>query len=85
MYANTGLIDDKFALSIGGVRKVADGYADKTWTDAWAYYMGAAYQINTDNRLEFYAMGAPQQHGQRRWRLNVATFSHVACKRAGLS
>ncbi|MBE0570704.1 MAG: TonB-dependent receptor [Ignavibacteriaceae bacterium] len=76
LYANTGLIDDKFALSIGGVRKVGDGYADKTWTDAWAYYMGVAYQINNNNRLELYAMGAPQQHGQRRWRLNIANFSH---------
>jgi len=80
LYANTGLIDDKFALSFGGVRKVGDGYADKTWTDAWAYYLGAAYQINTNNRLEFYATGAPQQHGQRRWRLNVATFSHVLAR-----
>ena len=76
LYANTGLVDEKFALSMGGVRKVGNGHADKTWTDAWAYYMGAAYQINTNNRVEFYAMGAPQNHGQRRWRLNVATFSH---------
>ncbi|MCU0331838.1 MAG: TonB-dependent receptor [Ignavibacteriaceae bacterium] len=83
LYANTGLIDDKFALSIGGVRKVGDGYADKTWTDAWAYYMGAAYQINNNNRLELYAMGAPQQHGQRRWRLNVATFSHELARDLG--
>ena len=80
LYANTGLIDNKFALSFGGVRKVGDGYADKTWTDAWAYYLGAAYQINTNNRLEFYATGAPQQHGQRRWRLNAATFSHVLAR-----
>ena len=83
LYANTGLIDNKFALSIGGVRKVGDGYADKTWTDAWAYYMGAAYQINTDNRLELYAMGAPQQHGQRRWRLNAANFSHELARDLG--
>jgi len=80
LYANTGLIDEKFALSFGGVRKVGDGYADKTWTDAWAYYLGTAYQININNRLEFYATGAPQQHGQRRWRLNVATFSHVLAR-----
>ena len=83
LYMNTGLIDNKFALSIGGVRKVSDGYADKTWTDAWAYYMGAAYQLNTENRLELYAMGAPQQHGQRRWRLNVATFSHELARELG--
>ena len=83
LYANTGLIDEKFALSMGGVRKVGEGYADKTWTDAWAYYLGAAYQINNSNRLELYAMGAPQQHGQRRWRLNVATFSHELASELG--
>ncbi len=76
LYANTGLIDNKWAMSFGGVRKVGDGYVDRTWTDAWAYYFGAAYQINDKNRLEVYAMGAPQRHGQRRWRLNLATFSH---------
>jgi len=60
LFAHTGLIDDKFALSIGGVRKVGEGIVDKTWTDAWAYYFGAAYQINNNNRLELYGMGAPQ-------------------------
>lgn len=83
LYANTGLIDEKFALSFGGVRKLADGMVDRAWTEAWAYYMGAAYQINTKNRLEFYAMGAPQQHGQRRWRLNAATFSHELARELG--
>lgn len=76
LYANTGLIDGKWAMSFGGVRKVGDGYADRTWTDAWAYYFGAAYQIDNNNRFELYAMGAPQRHGQRTWKLNLATFSH---------
>jgi len=85
LYANTGLIDGKFALSIGGVRKVGDGYIDRAWTDAWAYYLGAAYQINNANRLEFYAMGAPQSHGQRSYRLNAATFSHQLAEELGYS
>ncbi|OPX33669.1 hypothetical protein B1H10_05265, partial [candidate division KSB1 bacterium 4484_188] len=33
--ANSGLINDKFALSGTIVRKVGDGVIDKTWTDAW--------------------------------------------------
>jgi len=83
LVANTGLVDNKFALSLAGVRTVSDGYADKTWDDAWSYYLGASYQINSDNRLEFYATGAPQQHGQRRWRLNIATFSHELAQELG--
>ncbi len=76
LFGHTGLVDGKFAMSFGGIRKVGDGHADRVWTDSWAYYLGMAYEINSRNRLELYAMGAPQQHGQRRWKLNAATFSH---------
>jgi len=76
IFLNSGLVDDKFAISLGGVRKTGSGYIDKTWTDAWAYYLGAAYQLNEKNRLELYAIGAPQMHGQRSYALNAATFDH---------
>ena len=82
-FGHTGLVDEKFAMSFGGVRKVGDGVVDRVWTDAWAYYMGMAYQINPTNRLELYAMGAPQQHGQRRWKLNAANFSHELARELG--
>jgi len=82
LFANTGLVDN-FALSLGGVRKVGTGVVDKAWTDAWAYYLGMSYQINPNNRLELYGMGAPQQHGQRRYRLNAATFSHELASELG--
>ena len=76
LYAHTGVIDNKFALSVGGVRKVGNGVVDKTYTDAWAYYLGTSYQVNDKNRLELYALGAPQQHGQNLYKLNAATYSH---------
>lgn len=38
--AHTGLIGNKFAASVSAVRKVGTGVIDKTWTDAWAYYIG---------------------------------------------
>jgi len=82
-FGHTGLVDGKFAMSIGGVRKTGQGVVDRAWTDAWAYYMGMAYQINDKNRIELYAMGAPQQHGQRRWKLNAANFSHDLAEELG--
>jgi outer membrane cobalamin receptor len=71
---NTGLINDKFALSGTVVRKTGDGVIDKTWTDAWAYYMGASYQANADNRFELYAIGAPQRHGQNLYKQNIGAY-----------
>jgi len=73
-FANTGLVNNKWAVSLGLVRKVGDGYANGTWTDAYAYYLGASYNINKNNRLELYAVGAPQRHGQRSYRQNIAAF-----------
>ncbi len=76
LFVNTGLVNNKFALSFGGVRKVGVGLVDRTWTDAWAYYLGASYNINDKNRIEFYALGAPQRHGQNLYRQNAAAYDH---------
>ncbi len=71
---NTGLIDDKYAISLTVVRKIGDGFIDKAWTDSWAYYLGASYAVNDAHRLEFFALGAPQRHGQMRFKQNIGAY-----------
>lgn len=78
--ANSGLIDNKFAFNVAAVRKIGDGVIDKTWTDAWAYYFGASWNINQDNRLELYALGAPQRHGQNLYMQNIAVYDQDFAK-----
>ncbi len=73
---HTGMINNKFALSASFVRKYGPGIIDKTWTDAWAYYVGATYKINDKNKIEFYALGAPQRHGQNLYKQNLAAYDH---------
>ena len=77
---NSGLINDQLALSATIVRKTGQGIIDKTWTDAWAYYFGASYALNEAHRLEFYALGAPQRHGQNRYKQNIGTYDHEFAK-----
>jgi hypothetical protein len=74
LFGHTGLIDGKYALSAGVVRKTGDGVIDGTWTDAMAYYLGASWNINSKNRLELYAIGAPQRHGQNSYKQNIASY-----------
>lgn len=81
--AHTGLINNKFAASVSAVRKVGSGVIDKTWTDAWAYYLGMSYNAGKNHRLEFYAIGAPQRHGQNLYKQNVAAYSHDFAKEIG--
>ncbi|GAB4168429.1 MAG: TonB-dependent receptor [Calditrichia bacterium] len=80
IFAHTGLVDNRWSLSLGVVRKTGAGVVDKTWTDAWAYYMAASYQLNKNNRIEIYAVGAPQRHGQNSYRQNVASYDSSYAK-----
>ena len=77
---HSGLINDKLAIGATVVRKTGDGLIDKAWTDAWAYYFGASYALNNAHRLELYALGAPQRHGQMRYKQNIAAYSHDFAK-----
>ncbi|MEN8194192.1 MAG: TonB-dependent receptor [Bacteroidota bacterium] len=73
--ANSGKMG-KFAFNMNLVKKTGNGLINSTWTDAWAYYAGLSYELNNNNRLELYAIGAPQRHGQNLYRQNAATYSH---------
>ena len=74
LIANSGLIGDKFAFNGALVRKLNDCLIDATWTNAWAYSFGASWNVNETNRLELYALGAPQRHGQNLYKQNIATY-----------
>ena len=73
---HSGMINDKFAASASVVRKTGTGVIDGTWTDAWAYYFGATLKLNKKHKLELFALGAPQRHGQNLYKQNVAAYSH---------
>ncbi len=74
MTASTGPVGD-LALTASVTRKTGDGIIDGTWTDAWSFYMASQYRMGDRNRLEFYALGAPQRHGQNLYKLNIATLN----------
>ena len=80
---HSGLINDRFAVSASVVRKVGEGVIDKTWTDNWAYYIGSSLKIHKNHRLELFAMGAPQRHGQNLYMQNAAAYSHDFAKDNG--
>ncbi|MDE0259485.1 MAG: TonB-dependent receptor [Gammaproteobacteria bacterium] len=78
LVVNTGPMG-AFAATAQMVRKTGSGMytgfagGDALWTDAWAYYLATSFQLNPSNRLEAYAVGAPQRHGQNLYKLNLAS------------
>ncbi len=71
---NTGLLKDKFALTVGLMAKEGDGFVRGTWLEGYGYYVGSSWRVNDKNRLELFAIGAPQQHGQRTFASNIAAY-----------
>ena len=72
---HSGLImDDKLAFTGTLVKKTGEGYTFGTWTDAYAYYLGASYMMNNNHKFQFYALGAPQRHGQNLYKGNIAAY-----------
>ena len=78
LVVNTGPMG-AFAATGSVVRKTGGGMyqgftgGDALWMDAWAYYVATSFQLNPNNRLEAYAVGAPQRHGQNLYKLNLAS------------
>lgn len=83
--ANTGLINNKFAFTFAGVRKLGDGMVDKTWSDAWAYFAAISYDLNKNHKLDFFWVGAPQSHGQRTTKKTIVTYDSEYAREQGVS
>jgi len=82
---NTGLLKDKFAATVGLVGKEGDGYARGTWTKGLGFYLGSVWKVNATNRLELFAIAAPQQHSQRSFASNIAAYDSGYARKLGYS
>ncbi len=76
LMASTGLMKEKLAITISGVRKIGSGYVNGTWTDMWSYYAAAGWNVTSRHRVDFFAIGASQRHGQNLFKQNLAAYDH---------
>ncbi|MDO8544280.1 MAG: TonB-dependent receptor plug domain-containing protein [Opitutaceae bacterium] len=82
---STGLIDDRVAITVGGVAKEGEGYVQGTWTKGYGYYLAALWKMSPRNRFEFFWIGAPQRHGQRTFASNIAAYDTGYARSLGYS
>jgi hypothetical protein len=62
---STGLVDDKWAMTISGSRRWAqEGYVDGTFYDAFAYFLTAERKFNDKHSFGFTVFGAPMKSGR---------------------
>jgi hypothetical protein len=61
----TGMVDDKWAMTISGSRRWAqEGYVDGTFYDAFAYFFSAERKFNEQHSFGFTVFGSPMQSGR---------------------
>ena len=68
------------AFSFVGSRTVGNGYVDGTYTQAYSYFLSYAKDLGLKHKIQFTAIGAPQEHGQRTSRLTPAEYEKYGLK-----
>jgi len=71
----TGNVGD-FAFMAQGVYQDGNGLPNGAWNTGWSYYLGASWAVSAKNRLDLFALGAPQRHGQRLYAQNIGAFNN---------
>tara|TARA_B100000902_G_scaffold163425_2_gene158637 strand:- start:60353 stop:63076 length:2724 start_codon:yes stop_codon:yes gene_type:complete len=70
---NSGKNDNGWGYTLAGSYKRGNGFVDMTWTEGYFYY--AKLQKELDNHIfSLSIMGAPQEHGQRTYKSDIATY-----------
>ena len=70
LYLSTGRLDNNMAITFMGTRVSGPGYVDATYVDGWGYFLSVSKEFSKDHLLVFTALGSPERHGQRNFRLS---------------
>ena len=79
---NSGKMDNGWGFTLAGSYKKGSGFVQETWTEGYFYYAKIQKEIG-NHTLTFSAMGAPQKHGQRSYKSDIATYDTTFAKSLG--
>lgn len=67
---STGEIKKGLYVTFLGSRTTGNGYVDGTYVDAYGYFLTISKEFNPKHRIVFTALGSPEKHGQRNFKLS---------------
>ena len=70
---NSGKTKSGWGYTLAGSYKRGNGFVDETWSEGFFYYAKIQKELGS-HILSFSAMGAPQKHGQRSYKSDIATY-----------
>lgn len=69
----SGQLPHGWGVTAAASFKTGDGWVDRTFTQGWFYYLKVDKKLG-NHIVSLAAMGAPQEHGQRRYKKPIATY-----------
>ena len=79
---NSGRLENGWGYTFAGSYKRGNGFVDETWSEGYFYYAKLQKEIG-NHILSLSAMGAPQKHGQRSYKSNIATYDTTLARELG--
>jgi len=70
---NSGRLENGWGYTLAGSYKKGNGFVDETWSEGYFYYAKIQKELGS-HILSLSAMGAPQKHGQRSYKSDIATY-----------
>ena len=70
---NSGKLDNGWGYTLAGSYKKGNGFVEETWSEGFFYYAKVQKELR-NHIISFSAMGAPQKHGQRSYKSDIATY-----------
>lgn len=80
---NSGKLKNDWGYSLAASYKKSNGWVDQTWSEGFFYYMKIQKKIKNHN-LSFTAFGAPQSHGQRSYKKEIALYDKGYASKLGI-
>jgi len=77
---SSGKLPNNMAVTFLGSRFSGPGYVDATYNSGWAYYLSLSKTFSKDHMIVFTALGNPEKHGQRNFRLSMEEIDRYGLK-----
>lgn len=79
---NSGRLENGWGYTLGASYKRGKGYVEQTPSEGVFYYLKVQKALGK-HTLSFSAMGAPQEHGQRSYKSDIATYDTTFARSLG--
>ena len=81
---NSGKLKNGWGFTFAGSYKRGNGFVDETFSEGFFYYAKLQKSLGK-HTLSLSALGAPQQHGQRSFKSDIATYSSEYANELGIN